>query len=153
MIDAAKKYERVVQVGLQRRSSPAMREACEFIRKGGIGKVTVARAFHVQNEWPKGIGNPPAVTRPRIRLGSLARARAQQALQQERTFYRFRWFYDYSGGQLTNFGVHYLDLIHWALGQDTPLAVTAMGGKYVIEDNREIPTPWRWSGSIPTTRW
>jgi len=53
MIDAAKKYERVVQVGLQRRSSPAMREACEFIRKGGIGKVTVAAPSTCRTNGPR----------------------------------------------------------------------------------------------------
>lgn len=140
MIDAAKKYDRVVQVGLQRRSSPAMREACEFIRKGGIGKVTVARAFHVQNEWPKGIGNPANGEAPKgFDWEAWLGPAPSKPYNKNRSFYRFRWFYDYSGGQLTNFGVHYLDLIHWALGQDTPLAVTAMGGKYVVEDNREIP--------------
>ena len=56
-----------------------------------------------------------------------------------RIFYNFRWFYDYSGGQLTNFGVHYVDMMRWCLGQDTPRSVTAMGGKYAVEDNREIP--------------
>ena len=71
-----------------------------------------------------------------------------------RTFYRFRWFYDYSGGQLTNFGVHYLDMIHWALGQDAPLAVTAMGGKFAIDRQ---PRGARHAGgdvdTIPATRW
>jgi predicted dehydrogenase len=140
MVEAGSKYERVVQVGLQRRSSPAMREACELIRKGAIGKVTVARAFHVQNEWPKGIGNPANEEPPKgfdweAWLGPAPKV----PYNKNRTFYRFRWFYNYSGGQLTNFGVHYLDLIHWALGQNQPLAVTAMGGKFVVEDNREIP--------------
>jgi predicted dehydrogenase len=51
-----------------------------------------------------------------------------------------RWFYDYSGGQLTNFGVHYLDIIRWCLGKDSPRSVTALGGRYAdIKDNREIP--------------
>ena len=56
-----------------------------------------------------------------------------------RAFYRFRWFYDYSGGQVTNFGVHYLDFIHWALGQDAPLAVTAMGGKFAARGQPRDP--------------
>jgi len=55
-----------------------------------------------------------------------------------RTFYRFRWFYDYSGGQVSNMGAHYLDYSHGVLGHDAPLAVTAVGGKYVMEDKREI---------------
>jgi predicted dehydrogenase len=67
-----------------------------------------------------------------------------------RTYYRFRWFYDYSGGQVTNFGVHYVDMMRWCLGKDAPRAVTAIGGKYVVEDNREIPDTaevlWEYDG-------
>ena len=58
---------------------------------------------------------------------------------QNRAYYRFRWFWDYSGGQLTNGGSHHMDLIHWALGVDAPLSISAMGGKFAIKDNREIP--------------
>lgn len=140
MVEAARRHKRVTQVGIHRRSAPFCREAAEFVRKGGLGKVMVARAFHIQNEFPRGIGNPPDEEPPAgfdwdAWLGPAPRRRYNR----NRTFYRFRWFYDYSGGQLTNFGVHYLDMIHWALGQDAPLAVTAMGGKYAIEDNREVP--------------
>lgn len=140
MVQAARDNKRVVQVGLQRRSSEVCREAAEFVNKGGIGKVTAVRAFHVQNEWPRGIGNPANEEPPKdydwdTYLGPAPKV----PYNKNRTFYRFRWFYDYSGGQLTNFGVHYLDMIHWALGQDAPLAVTALGGKFAISDNREIP--------------
>src|SRR5262249_49185610 len=68
--------------------------------------------------------------------------------------YKFRWFWDYSGGQLTNFGTHYLDVIQWALGQDAPKAVFAVGGKYAIADNREIPDTmeavWEYDGALVT---
>src|SRR5436305_7862488 len=140
MAEAARSHKRIVQVGIQRRSSAWCKEAAEFIRGGGIGKVTVARCFHIQNEWPRGIGNPPDGEPPAgvdwdAWLGPAPKVRYNK----NRTFYRFRWFYDYSGGQLTNFGVHYLDMIHWALGVNTPLSVVAMGGKYVMQDNREVP--------------
>jgi len=140
MVQAVERHKRVCQVGINRRSIPFCRELTEFIRGGGIGKVTVARAFHIQNEWPRGIGrpadeNPPADVDWESWLGPAPKV----PYNKNRTFYRFRWFYDYSGGQMTNFGVHYLDLIHSALGQDAPLAVTAMGSKFAVEDNREIP--------------
>src|SRR5881394_3220807 len=64
MVEAVRKHNRVSQVGIHRRSLPFCRELAEFIRGGGIGKVTVARAFHIQNEWPKGIGKPPDETPP-----------------------------------------------------------------------------------------
>jgi predicted dehydrogenase len=156
MVEAARRYRRVTQVGIMRRSSPHCREAAEFIRKGGIGKVTVARAFHIQNEWPKGIGSPANEAPPAdFDWESWLGPAPKVPYNKNRTFYRFRWFYDYSGGQVTNFGVHYLDMIHWALGHDTPLAVTALGGKFVIPDNREVPDTlealWLYPGNTLVT--
>src|SRR5947208_8506819 len=156
MVEAVRKHHRVCQVGIHRRSIPFCRELAEFIRDGGIGHVTVARAFHIQNEWPKGIGNPPNENPPADFdwegwLGPAPRV----AYNKNRAFYRFRWFYDYSGGQMTNFGVHYLDLIHSALGQEAPQLVTALGGKFAVEDNREIPDTmealWQYPGGTLVT--
>jgi predicted dehydrogenase len=157
MVDAVRTHQRVCQVGIHRRSSPVAREAADLIRSGALGKITVARAFHIQNEWPKGIGNPADSEPPRgfdweKWLGPAPKV----PYNLNRTFYRFRWFYDYSGGQVTNFGVHYIDFIQWALGQPAPLAVTAMGGKFGgIQDNREIPDTleavWQYPGETLVT--
>ena len=59
MVEAAHRYKRVTQVGLMRRSGPGLKDAVNYLQGGGIGKITAIRAFHIQNEWPKGIGNPP----------------------------------------------------------------------------------------------
>lgn len=157
MAAAVQRYGRVCQVGIHRRSVDFCREAAEFVRAGGIGKVTVARAFHVQNEWPKGIGNPPDGDPPDdfdwdAWLGPAPKV----PYNKNRTFYRFRWFYDYSGGQVTNFGVHYIDFIQWALGQSAPMRVTALGGHFAgIDDNREIPDTleaiWHYPGDTLVT--
>ncbi len=157
MVQFARKHKRVTQVGIHRRSSDFCREAAEFLRKGGIGKVTVARAFHIQNEWPRGIGNPADEDPPKdFDWDAWLGPAPQRRYNKNRTFYRFRWFYDYSGGQLTNFGVHYLDMIHWALGVDTPQAVVAMGGKFAgMQDNREVPDTmevvWQYPGDTVVT--
>jgi predicted dehydrogenase len=156
MVEAARKHNRVTQVGLQRRSASFVKEAAELVRGGAIGKVTVARAFHIQNEWPKGIGNPANGTPPlELDWDAWLGPAPKVPYNMNRTFYRFRWFYDYSGGQLTNFGVHYLNVIHSALGHDAPLAVTAMGGKFVMEDNREVPDTlevlWTYPGNTLVT--
>ncbi|MGH9628311.1 MAG: Gfo/Idh/MocA family protein [Bryobacteraceae bacterium] len=140
MVETAERTKRVVQVGIHRRSAKFLAEAAEFVRSGGIGHVTVAKGFHIQNEWPKGIGDPAAAEPPsewewEHWLGPAP----DEPYNRNRTYYNFRWFYDYSGGQVTNFGVHYIDMLRWCLGQDSPSAVTALGGKYVMEDNREIP--------------
>jgi predicted dehydrogenase len=140
MVSAARKHKCVVQCGIQRLSSTFCREAAEAIRSGAIGKVTVVRAFHVQNEWPKGIGNPPDSDPPEgFDWDTWVGPAPMRKYNKNRGFYRFRWFYDYSGGQLTNFGVHYLAQIHASLGVDAPLSVVALGGKYANYDNREVP--------------
>lgn len=151
MVEAARRHRRVVQVGTHRRSSAMCRQAAELVRQGALGKVTVARCFHIQNEGTVGIGNPPDQPPPSTEFWRDWQGPApERPYNPNRTFYRFRWFRDYSGGQLTNFGTHYLDFIHWALGEDRPLAVTAMGGKFAVQDNREIPDTlevlWQYPG-------
>ncbi len=152
MVDTAERTKRVTQVGTNRRSWKTYREAAEFVRSGGIGHVTVARCFHIHNEWPNGLG--PASDSPAPSewewdhwLGPAPKV----PYDSNRAYYNFRWFYNYSGGQLTNFGVHYVDAIRWCLGQDFPRSVTAIGGKYAgIHDNREIPDTlqvlWQFDG-------
>ena len=141
MVEAVRKHKRVCQVGIHRRSVALCQEATAFVRNGELGKVTAARAFHIQNEWPNGIGNPPDGDPPAdIDWEAWLGPAPKRSYNKNRTFYRFRWFYDYSGGQVTNFGVHYIDFIQWALGADAPLRVMAMGGKPAeMKDNREIP--------------
>ena len=64
MVEVAGKTKRVTQVGLHRRSAPVIAEAVKFLRGGAIGKVTVAKAYHLRNESPKGIGNPKPTVAP-----------------------------------------------------------------------------------------
>jgi predicted dehydrogenase len=156
MVEAARRHGRVSQVGLNRRSTPVFGEAAELLRSGAIGRVTAVRTFHVQNEWPKGIGSPKDEDPPPgldwdAWLGPAPRV----PYNRNRAFYRFRWFYDYSGGQVTNFGAHFLDFAHWALGHEAPLAVAAMGAKLAVEDNREVPDTleamWTYPGGTLVT--
>ena len=156
MVETAERTRRVVQVGLHFRSLPWSREAAEFVRSGGIGQVTAARCFQIENIWPAGIGNPPDEPPPNEWewehwLGPAPKV----PYNRNRMFYKFRMFYDYSGGQLTNSGVHVLDLVRWCLGQDAPSAVTAMGGKYALKDNSEIPDTlevlWQFGGPTLVT--
>jgi predicted dehydrogenase len=156
MVAAAAETGRVTQVGLHRRSSAHIQEAVQLVRSGAIGKVTVAKCYHLRNESPLGIGNPPDCDPPPgldwdLWLGPAPKV----AYNPNRCLYKFRWFWDYSGGQLTNFGTHYLDVIQWALGQDAPKGVLAVGGKYAIQDNRQIPDTmeavWEYDGGTLVT--
>jgi predicted dehydrogenase len=114
------------------------------------------RCFHVQNEWPKGIGTPPDEEPPAgFDWDAWVGPAPMRKFNKNRTFYRFRWFYDYSGGQVTNFGVHYLAQIHRSLGVEAPRSVVAMGGKFAAYDNREVPDTmevlWHYPGDTLVT--
>jgi predicted dehydrogenase len=155
MVEVAGETKRITQVGLHRRSTPFIQEAAKLLRSGAIGKLTVVKAYHLRNESPQGIGNPPDGEPPAgldwdFWLGPAPKV----PYNPNRCLYKFRWFSDYSGGQLTNFGTHYLDVIQWALGQDAPKAVFAAGGRYAIADNREIPDTmeavWEYDGTLVT---
>ena len=140
MVAAARRYDRITQMGAQRRSSPICRKAVELIRGGAIGKVTTCRCHFIRNECPMGIGNTPDSDPPpgldwNMWLGPAPKV----PYNANRCFYKFRWFRDYSGGQVTNFGTHFLDVIQWAIGQEAPTGVFATGGRYAVEDNREVP--------------
>jgi predicted dehydrogenase len=141
MVETAHRTRRVTQVGTNRRSWRSYRQAIEFLRTGALGRITAARCFHLKNEWPNGLGAAPDGPPPSEEEWDRWLGPAPKVpYNANRTYYNFRWFYDYSGGQLTNFGVHYIDILRWCIGQDAPRAVTAMGGRYAgIRDNREIP--------------
>ncbi|GMU20767.1 MAG: dehydrogenase [Phycisphaerae bacterium] len=151
MVDAARRHRRITQMGVQRRSAPICQKAVQLIREGAIGQVTVVRCFHLANEFPMGMGAasdgpPPEGLHWDMWLGPAPRV----AFNRNRCLYKFRWFRDYSGGQMTNFGTHYIDMIQWALGADAPLGVFSAGGRYAVEDNREVPdtaeTVWEYPG-------
>jgi predicted dehydrogenase len=157
MVEVAERTKRVTQVGTNRRSWKSYFEAADFLRSGGIGKVSMARAFHIRNEWPLGLGPasdgpPPSDEEWDQWLGPAPKV----PYNPNRTYYNFRWFYNYSGGQLTNFGVHFVDVIRWFLDLGAPKAVTAIGGRYAgIQDNREIPDTlecmWEFDGPVLVT--
>lgn len=153
MVETAARTGRITQVGIHRRSVPSLIEAATFVREGGIGQVTVAKGYHVQNEWPNGIGNASNTPPPNEQEWDRWLGPAPKVpYNRNRTYYNFRWFYDYSGGQITNFGVHYMDMIRMCLGKQYPRAVTAMGGNFAVRDNREIPDTcevlWDFGGTL-----
>ncbi len=156
MVEAAAKHERITQMGVQRRSSLICQRVVELIQSGAIGKVTGVRCYHMSNEWPMGLGDPADTSVPEGLDWDLWLGPAPKVpYHPNRCFYKFRWFRDYSGGQLTNMGTHYLDMIQWALGVDAPTGVFAIGGKYAVNDNRDIPDTmevvWEYPGGVLVT--
>ncbi len=140
MVEAARRYNRVVQVGTQQRSARHFQKAVELVRAGKLGKISRVHAWNYDGEFPRGIGNPPDEAPPAgldwdFYLGPAPKA----PFNQNRFLGNFRWFWDYSGGKITDWGTHLIDIVHWAMNVDAPTGVSASGGKYVLEDNRETP--------------
>lgn len=151
MVEAAERTKRVAQVGTQRRSAKVIQEAVAYVRSGELGQVSMARGYEISSEWPAGIGAPPDVAPPSEEEWDRWLGPAPKAPYNEnRMYYLFRYFYNYSGGQMTNIGVHLIDTMRWCLNLESPTKVTAMGGRYVIKDNREIPDTmealWEYDG-------
>lgn len=128
MVDAARRYGRVVQVGTQQRSMPVFQKAIDVIRSGRIGEVTTATAWVDVNGWHIGEKTEPV---PEGLDWDLWLGPAPYVPFSYQRFGGFMGWHDYArGGQLTNWGVHLMDIVHWGIGQDQPLSVQAIGGNY-----------------------
>ncbi len=117
MVKAARKHTRVVQTGSQQRSDTKFRQACEAVRSGRIGKLQSVKVGIPTNNFKNEIvpdGEPPAELNFDMWLGPAPK----RAYNVNRVHYNFRFFWDYSGGQMTNFGAHHLDIAQWGLGMD-----------------------------------
>ncbi|MFB3924167.1 MAG: Gfo/Idh/MocA family protein [Terriglobia bacterium] len=144
MRDAARKYNRVVQVGTQRRSETHFREAVEYVASGKLGKVCLVKAWITQVR--KSIGNPPDGTPPPgadydMWLGPAP----QRPFNPNRFHYNWRFFWDYGNTELGNQGVHMLDVAMWGIarlrGQEhsLPTHVSNSSGIYWLDDAKEVP--------------
>jgi predicted dehydrogenase len=152
MVEAARRNQRVVQVGTHRRSSTMYAELAELIQGGKIGKVTVSRAYRLSNMYPNGIGKAePGEPMPGLDWDMWLGPRPARPFQATIAPYKFRWWDLYSS-QVANWGVHYLDAIRWLNDDLAPSAVCAMGGRYVVDDDRTIPDTLEVTFEFPSGR-
>jgi predicted dehydrogenase len=140
MVEAARKHGRIVQHGVQLRSSEAVREAVDHLRKGTIGKVYMARGL-VFRDRPS-IGHFPDPDTPPSTLDwDLWQGPAQSRPFSKRiVHYNWHWHWAYGNGDVGNQGIHETDMCLWGLGLETlPSAIVAMGGKFLWDDDKETP--------------
>ena len=146
MVEAARKYQRVVQAGTWQRSGQHFQKACEIVRSGQLGEALFARTWIYSNERRQGIGNPPDGKPPEGLDWDLWLGPAPERPFNPNRFgvypdaySYFRWFWDYAGGHITDSGVHMIDILQMAFGDAMPKAITALGGNLWFKDNRETP--------------
>ncbi|MEP1087554.1 Gfo/Idh/MocA family oxidoreductase [Algoriphagus sp.] len=138
MIEAAEKYDRIVQHGVQLRSSPAVQQAIRLMREGYIGRVYMARGLVFRMRGDIGIKGPspvPAGLDYDLWTGPAPKAPFTHDL----VHYNWHWHFDYGNGDVGNQGIHETDLCMWGLDVGFPTKITSMGGKYLWKDSKETP--------------
>jgi predicted dehydrogenase len=146
MVQAARKYNRIVQAGTMQRSGGYFQKAAEIVKSGRLGDVTFCHAFQSGSTEQKGFGNPPDGEPPAdldwdLWLGPAPKVpfNPNRWGVKAATFPTFRYFWDYAGGAMTDWGIHLIDPIHQCFGDPMPLAVSAMGSKFYVQDNTQTP--------------
>jgi predicted dehydrogenase len=138
LVEAARKYNRIVQHGTNSRSSVALREAMQMLRDGVIGDVYMARGLCFK--WRDTIGKKPDGAAPDgvdydLWLGPAPK----RSFNPNRFHYNWHWNWDYGNGDLGNQGIHEMDLCRWGLGVTTPSKVSSMGGHFMFDDDQQTP--------------
>ena len=140
MIQARDKYKRVVVVGTQRCQNPAHMEARKIVQSGILGKIHMVKlAGSARNIFP-GFGKTPVTDPPAdLDYDMWLGPAAKKPYQNHRSLYHFRWFWEYSGGQLTNLGAHSISAFLMVMGVKGPTKVVSFGGRQLLEDDGETP--------------
>ncbi len=140
MNKAVQRYGRVVQVAQWQRSQQHFRDAIAFVHSGKLGRVSSTKAWMYRGgskPLPVVANSPvPAGVNYDMWLGPAKK----HPFNKNRFHYEFRWFWDYAGGLMTDWGVHLIDMVLMGMKAGTPKSVMATGGKYVFpSDARETP--------------
>jgi predicted dehydrogenase len=146
MVAAARAHKRIAQVGLWQRSNLHFQKAVELVQSGVLGKVSFVRTWNYNNMFPNGYGNPPDSDPPAgldwdFWLGPAPKVpynfnRFGAGTDRWSTF---RYFYDYANGWPGDWGVHLMDIVHWAMQAEGPTTISTIGTKHLIQDNTDIP--------------
>lgn len=136
MIDAVRKNKRILQTGSHERSNPVSQFICEAAKSGKIGKLSrIVTKVGYNNKVGPGPGWQPMPVPSNLDYKSWLGPAPEQPYHTDRCLYRFRFNYDYSGGQITNFGAHSNDMAHWGMGLDIggPKEVECLDAKFLPE--------------------
>jgi len=155
MIQAARKYKRIVVVGTQRRHGKGVIDSKKVVESGVLGKIHSVRWSSYRNIYPgfgrTPVSDPPAGFNYDMWLGPSEK----KPYTAHRGIYHFRWFWDFSGGQMTNLGAHIIDQVLYVMNVKGPTLVSSFGGRYALEDDGETPdlqdAMWVFPGPDPKT--
>lgn len=138
MVEAARRYKRVVQMGIQSRSRPVTQRFIEYVRSGQLGKTPMAKVWNVQMR--RNIGHKPDEPVPAgveydIWTGPLP----VMPFNRNRYHGTVNWHWHYGTGDIGNDGVHWLDIARWAMDLEYPQHISGMGSKIFFDDDQQTP--------------
>jgi predicted dehydrogenase len=140
IVEAARQHKRVVQAGTQHRSAEHYREVARIVQSGELGKVRFVRVWNYTNLYPRGVGRVDDSQAPDGLDWAFYLGPAPVVpFNRNRFLGSFRWFWDYAGGFITDWGTHRFDSVHQVMGEDAPRSVSAVGGRFELKDGAETP--------------
>lgn len=135
MVAAALKHSSIVQVGQWQRSQQHFKDAVDFVHSGKLGKIRLVKAWAYQG-WMKSIPvKPDAPTPTGVHYDQWLGPAQKRPFNPNRFHFEFRWFWDYAGGLMTDWGVHMLDYALLGMKVSDPQSVMAAGGKFAYPDD------------------
>ena len=138
-VQAAHKYDRVVQIGTQQRSWEHYRRAAEIIQSGRLGEISEVKVWDYDYFYP-GFGSPPNSEPPNELDWDLWIGPSPKVEYNPNRYTNHYWFFDYGGAWQLDWGVHHYDIVNWCMGVTEPISAVAMGGKMCFEEtNTEWP--------------
>ncbi|MBI4581719.1 MAG: Gfo/Idh/MocA family oxidoreductase [Planctomycetes bacterium] len=138
-VEAARKYNRIVQHGTQARSAGDVRRAMEMLREGVIGEVHMARALCFKGRGSIGFEQDEAQAPAGVHYDLWTGPAHVQPFNKNRFHYNWHWNWEYGNGDIGNQGVHQMDIARWGLGRTLPVKVASMGGRYTYQDQGVTP--------------
>jgi predicted dehydrogenase len=140
MLAAARKYNRVVQVGQWQRSHKHWQDAIDFVHSGQLGKIRVVKTWAYQG-WMKTLQPKPNSAVPKgVDYDMWLGPAPKRPFNENRFHFNFRWFWDYAGGLMTDWGVHIIDMGLAGMKAQGPKSVMASGGNF-FDANSAMETP------------
>ena len=138
MEKAAKKYKNVVTVGQWQRSGKHWHDAVNYVKSGEIGKVSRVKAWAYTSKTALAVV-PDSDVPPGVDYDMWLGPAPKRPFNQNRFHYNFRYYWDYAGGLMADWGVHMLDFALFGMDAKRPKTITALGGHFAHEDARQTP--------------
>jgi len=140
IVEAARKYGKMVQTGTQSRSSHAIKEAIEWVHAGNLGKIKVARGLCYKRRASIGKVDAPKPPPPEVDYDLWCGPAPMAPIRRQRFHYDWHWIWNYGNGDLGNQGIHQMDIARWFLREDAlSPAVFSVGGRVGYDDDGETP--------------